>query len=168
MPMTNLKGKRVGLLKVIRCIGKNKFRIYFWRCECACGKFTTVSTASLKSKTTRSCGCLAKQLLTNRNKQNKTHGYSKRSEYTSWIEMRRRCYNTKRHNYSEYGGRGIKVCRRWKTSFENFLADMGDKPNKNYSIDRIDVNKNYTEENCKWSDSLEQCHNRRCSNSYIW
>lgn len=79
--------------------------------------------------------------------------------------MRQRCENPKRDNYKHYGGRGIVVCERWKT-FENFLADMGERPTPKHSIDRIDVNGNYEKDNCKWSTVIEQ-RNNMTSNRWI-
>lgn len=81
----------------------------------------------------------------------------------SWASMISRCNNPNRSNYKYYGGRGIKVCRRWK-KFENFLADMGRKP-PGKSLDRIDNNKGYSPSNCKWSSKSEQMKNRR---SWEW
>jgi len=81
--------------------------------------------------------------------------------YGSWSSMRRRCYDTKRHNYKYYGGRGVKVCDRWNQSFLLFLEDMGERPSKSHTIDRIDNNKDYTPDNCKWSTKTEQSMNRR-------
>lgn len=75
--------------------------------------------------------------------------------------MKTRCYNINSTQFSYYGGRGIKVCDRWLESFENFYEDMGDKPSKNHSIDRIDSEKDYSPENCRWVDNKTQIRNRR-------
>ncbi len=91
----------------------------------------------------------------------KTHGMRNTPEYRAWFEMKRRCYDSKRKYYKNYGGRGIKVCDRWLESFEIFYEDMGDKPSDNHSLDRIDVDGNYEPSNCKWSDRTEQCYNQR-------
>lgn len=81
-------------------------------------------------------------------------------EYRAWNLMKRRCYNKNDDSYSLYGGRGIKVCERWKESFANFLEDMGKKP-KGFSLDRIDADKDYSPENCRWADWWTQQRNRR-------
>ena len=90
-----------------------------------------------------------------------THGMSTTPEYHAWINMKQRCYNENKEDYKYYGGRGISVCNRWFTSFENFYADMGDRPCSKHSLDRIDNNCNYKPSNCKWSTVTEQRLNRR-------
>lgn len=92
--------------------------------------------------------------------KNKRHGYSGTREHATWLDMRNRCRNPDAHNYARYGGRGIEVCERWDT-FENFLADMGPKPGKGYSIERMDNDGNYEPSNCKWATQLEQNRNKR-------
>lgn len=87
---------------------------------------------------------------------------SETPEYTSWESMKQRCNNSNNKHYKNYGGRGITVCKEWDT-FDQFLLDMGYRPDKKYSLDRIDVNKNYCKENCKWSDRYTQDRNRRSS-----
>ena len=90
----------------------------------------------------------------------KTHGMSNRSEYWIWKSMRSRCNNVKTENYKNYGGRGIKVCKRWD-SFENFYKDMGPRPSSEYSIERLDNDGNYEPSNCKWGTREEQQNNMR-------
>ena len=82
-------------------------------------------------------------------------------EYKSWQCMKRRCLVETSHNFKDYGGRGITVCERWKNSFVNFLNDMGLKPYINYSLERVDNNRNYNPANCKWASKSEQSKNRR-------
>ena len=91
------------------------------------------------------------------------HGLSKKfiPEYRAWQSMKNRCYNNKTSSYKIYGGRGIIVCDRWLNSFENFLEDMGERPSDYHSVDRIDVDGNYCNKNCKWSTKFEQNNNQR-------
>lgn len=95
----------------------------------------------------------------------KTHGMSRTPENNAWRELRHRCENPNMHNYHRYGGRGIKVCKRW-SKFENFYADMGPRPSAKHSIDRIDNDGDYTPDNCRWATQLEQAKNRG-NNRYI-
>jgi len=93
----------------------------------------------------------------------KSHGMAMTSEYRTWWNMIQRCTNPKMPNYSNYGGRGVKVCDHW-LAFEGFIADMGMRPSKNFSIERMDVNGDYEPNNCIWSDSSTQIANRRIQN----
>ena len=82
------------------------------------------------------------------------------TEYTIWAGMKDRCYRPRNHKYPRYGGRGISVCDRWRDSFEAFLADMGRRPSRGHSIDRINNDGNYEPGNCRWATAIEQVHNR--------
>lgn len=89
------------------------------------------------------------------------HGMSKgRSEYNSWLNMKQRCKNINNPRFKDWGGKGVSVCERWENSFENFLLDMGEKPNNCTSIDRINGKGNYEPGNCRWADSTSQSENR--------
>lgn len=89
------------------------------------------------------------------------HGGTKSVEYNTWAQMKARCYNSKSHNYINYGARGITVCDRWKNSFGAFLKDMGPRPSPKHSIDRINNNGNYEPNNCRWATNSEQVRNQR-------
>ena len=84
-----------------------------------------------------------------------------RPVYGTWRHMRERCADPRHSEYHLYGGRGIKVCDRWRNSYEIFAADMGPRPSPTHSIDRIDVNGNYEPGNCRWATPKEQRHNQR-------
>lgn len=87
------------------------------------------------------------------------------AEYRAWADMKTRCYNPNRREYSYYGGRGIRVCERWLNSFENFLADMGRKPTSKHMLGRIENDGNYEPNNCEWQTRSQQMLNRR---SWTW
>lgn len=140
--MTDRSGKRVR---------------YLLLCLCDCGELFLTEKCSVRTGHTKSCGCLTRDRTIERNK---THGHSKDSEYRAWAHMLGRCRNKNKRDYKYYGGRGIKVCERW-LNFENFLQDIGEKPTKDHTLDRIDVDGDYEPGNCRWATRSEQCRNQR-------
>lgn len=154
----NITGIRYGKLVAIKRNGfdQSPSRKHIkWDCVCDCGKTVNVRLNDLQNGNVKSCGCLKK--LGN----NIVHCKSKTKEYQTWARMKDRCYNKNHPDYKDYGGRGILVCDSWKNSFINFYNDMGEKPSKNHSIDRINVNGNYEPANCRWANNKEQSRNKR-------
>lgn len=149
-----LVGRVYGRLTVIKRAGTDKSGHAIWHCTCSCGKGRKVSASNLKSGHTRSCGCYAKEVITK-------HAMHNTPTYHSWRSMIQRCTNPNSKDYLNYGGRGITVCPEWLGSFERFLADMGKRPNKRKTLDRIDVNKGYCKDNCRWATAKTQAQNKR-------
>lgn len=133
------------------------------RYRCYCGKLFTARTYSVNTGHTKSCGCRRYQRgLETRVKHGDNPRYGQCSaEYNSWNCMKSRCKYGYACNYKWYGGRGIKVCKRWVHSYSNFLKDMGRKPSPEYTLDRVNANGNYTPSNCRWSSPVVQARNKR-------
>ena len=152
--LINLVGKRYTRLKVLQHRGSGT-----WLCQCDCGKRVILKGNNLK-RGTKSCGCLRREKLST-NPIRLRHGMSRRKEYYAWCSMRKRCYNQKNKSYPKYGGRGIRVCKRWLKGFDNFLEDVGYAPSRTHSIDRENVNGHYEPNNVRWATKREQSLNRR-------
>lgn len=157
----DMKGKKVGWLRVLKR-GKDRRRrngknCVVWICRCRCSKVFGALGIHLRSGRTTSCGCKRELMLP---RSRITHGRSRTTEYRSWAMMRQRCGNRKNGSFKDYGGRGIKVCKRW-IKFENFLRDMGLKPGPGYSIDRKNSNRGYRPSNCRWATKGTQSLNKR-------
>lgn len=162
-PWTDLSGMRFGRWIVIRRGENSRNGLHRWECKCDCGTARTVLASSLTRKTgnSTSCGCRQREDAT-------IHGASRESfghpspEYYSWRGARYRCTDPKSTGYKYWGGRGVTMCDRWqgRDGFENFLADMGRRP-EGTTLDRIDTYGNYEPGNCRWADHITQNNNKR-------
>lgn len=153
-------GSKYGKLTVLELDQqKSTKKRKFWICICECGNKTTVLGDNLKGNKTKSCGCLQVENQLVQAAKRKKWGKELFPTRHVWQLMLRRCYNPKDSVFSHYGERGISVCERWHT-FENFLEDMGVKP-EGLSLERKNVNGNYSLENCCWATMTEQTRNRR-------
>lgn len=153
----DLIGESFGQLTVTSFAGMTEDRMTrLWLCVCDCGGSITVPTKRLRNKMTKSCGCLMSKVLKVRNT---THGMADTPLYRLWSAMHSRCYNPNNEAFHRYGGRGIYVDDRWH-SFENFMADVGEKP-KGLSLDRLNNDGPYSAINFRWATYTEQNSNRR-------
>lgn len=157
---TDITGQRFGCLIALGPIGRKNGAIE-WLCACDCGNTATVSVRLLRNGSTKSCGCVAKQLSSVRLT---THGKSRSKIHWIWAGMIQRCGNPNNKNYADYGGRGIRVCDEWKNSFAVFHAYVSGLPNfdsENMTLDRIDNNMGYSPDNVRWLPRVQQMRNTR-------
>ncbi|HBF42328.1 MAG TPA: hypothetical protein DDW42_01620 [Desulfobacteraceae bacterium] len=155
----DLTGLTFGRLTALRP-GERKGKQLYWICLCECGNEVNVNKYALTSGHTKSCGCLFREV---QKKINTTHGGTYSEEYTTWCSMKQRCYYVKNKRYKDYGGRGIKVCEKWKNDFTSFLNDMGKRPN-GMSIERKNNDGDYEPSNCKWATGKQQGRNNSNNN----
>ena len=161
--MDNLTGRRFGKLLVKDFLGYKKRRP-FYKVICDCGVEKEVCYWELVRGQTQSCGCLHRKLVGDMSRK---HGLSKTRLYKIWLGIKKRCLNKNCSRYKYYGGRGINICNEWKDDFKSFSnwAQQNGYTDE-LSIDRIDVNGNYSPENCRWSTKEQQSNNTR-SNKYL-
>jgi len=153
MRLINIVGNKYGKLTVVSQEPSVNHRS-IWKCVCECGKEKIAKGHDLKNGHVKSCGCTRHSPI--------THNKSNTPEYIIWAGMKARCTYTKHKSYDDYGAKGITISESWE-SFENFLADMGERPSVGMSIERKDNTKGYSKENCIWADKYAQAANRKSS-----
>ena len=157
----NIIGKKFGRLRVVEYIGPDSRGRSVMRCTCDCGNQKNAHIGALRSGDAKSCGCITRE-------NNATRAAKHNSSYTKlykvWRHIKDRCFNENTENYKHYGGRGITMCSEWKDSFiafQEWALTAGYK--EGMSIDRINVDGDYSPDNCRWTTSLEQARNKRNS-----
>lgn len=162
MRLIDLTGQRFGRLTVteraadyVSPKGHHKVQ---WRCQCDCGNEVIVRGSSMRGNITQSCGCLHNELCAERKT---VHGLCYTRLNRIWQSMKSRCYNSKQKRYAKYGGKGITICEEWLHNFQAFYDwAMANGYRDDLSIDRIDGDKGYYPENCRWASNKEQTRNR--------
>ncbi len=155
-------GDKFGMLRVVEVnqLGVKKCRV---KCQCECGETRIFPSSELYGKNPKYAACN----INGCRQVNEKHGFASMrngpqlSEYNIWKSMNQRCYDKKGRHFRIWGGRGIRVCDEWRHDFTAFFRDMGRRPSKKHSIDRIDNSKGYCKENCRWATPIEQCNNKR-------
>ncbi len=150
------EGYRVGRWTLVRDTGERKHGQAIWHCRCDCGNEKDVIAGVLRRGKSKSCGCLRESVK-------RTHGMYQTPIHRVWSNMIQRCHNPKNTAYHNYGARGIKVCRRWRESFEAFYSDVGDLPFEGAQLDRINNDLDYAPDNVRWVTASENLSNKRNS-----
>lgn len=170
----DLSGRKFNRLKVLRLHhkkqlyrkGKPNGHMYYYLCQCECGNFSVVSAANLKNNAVKSCGCLQREEAQKTTNKHKIHGKKNSRIYRIWSSMKSRCSHPSVNGYERYGGRGIKVCDEWKDDFLSFYEwSQKNGYSDKLTIDRINVNGDYSPSNCRWISWKEQSRNTRTNHN---
>ena len=169
-------GHRYGMLTVIeRDLSKPsaaKGRRVYWICRCDCGRIKAVTGHDLQAGDVQSCGCARHALIAIKRRR---HGHAPARDekskptptYRSWQAAKQRCHSPTHSAYPRYGAHGITMCKKWRESFEAFLADMGERP-PGTTLDRIDPARGYEPGNCRWATPKQQAYNSRRTRLFHW
>jgi len=142
----DLAGRQIGRLTVVKKTAKRSQSSIVWECKCECGNTVEIASRDLLHYDRKGCG----------NCKDREHEL-----YSTYRGIISRCEDSNNPSYKHYGGRGISMCSTWRNNFLLFVADVGKRPSREHSIDRVDVDGNYEPSNCRWADAQTQCNNKR-------